>query len=75
MTRRTRFTALFEPRTLARVRALAAIRQVPVYQVFGDAAEAHYAALPAQERAEVDRLVKVWERRERETKAGRGGPA
>ena len=75
MTKRTRFTALFDPATLARVRALAAIRQVPSYQVLGEAADAHYAALPAKERAEVDRLVKLWAEREREPKAGRGGPA
>lgn len=66
MTTRTRFTALFDPRTLARVRALAAIRQVPAYQVLGEAADAHYAALLEKDRAEVDRLVSLWGERERE---------
>jgi len=68
VTKRTRFTGLFDPRTIARVRALAAIRQVPAYQVLGEAAEAHYAALPAAERAEVDRLVKLWEKQPKTTK-------
>lgn len=53
----TRFTALFDPQALAGVRAIAALRQVPACRVLNDTAEVLYAALPAEARAEVDRLV------------------
>ncbi len=54
-----RLTALFDPLLLDQMRALAQIRDVPVYQLINDGCRLLWARLSEQERQQVEKL-RTW---------------
>jgi hypothetical protein len=64
-----RLTALFEPALLEQMRALAQLRDVPLYQLINDGCRLVWANLSDEERARVNQIL-GWKHDERGSRTG-----
>jgi hypothetical protein len=64
-----RLTALFEPALLEQMRALAQLRDVPLYQLVNDGCRLVWTNLSEEERARVNQIL-GWKQDERSTRTG-----